>query len=230
MGTYPDEWNHDPLSWKSNLDTLGKWLLREYPAASFIWKLEPQKRGAPQFHLLVYGICFLPWQVVAVRWAEIVSECSLPKNYPTEKGKRGAALFHSWVRNNVENYEFADHLLAGVQVKAIQSRNGVMRYCGKKYMGKEFALPESWERVGRFWGVVGRKNLPRSEVLEVEISREGFLKVRRFARRWFASKGMDRRGGGALTLFTGAHWQWIRVLELAETGSTATCDWAMFPP
>ena len=97
-------------------------------------------------------------------------------------------------------------------------------------MGKECALPDGWEKVGRFWGVVGRKNLPRSQVMEVKISREAFAKVRRTARRWFASKGMIRRGLGALTLYTAALWQWVRGLELAETGATVTRDWLASPP
>lgn len=228
--TYPHEWDNDPLAWKSDLDTFGKWLRRAYPGASFIWKLEPRERGAPHFHLLAYGIPFLPWQNVAVRWAEIVNECKLPKNYPVEKGKYGAHLFHEWARNSIENYDVANHVVAGVKVEAIRSRNGVMRYCSKRYMGKECALPDGWEKVGRFWGVVGRKNLPRSQVMEVEISREAFAKVRRTARRWFASKGMIRRGHGALTLYTAAHWQWVRVLELAETGATVARDWLASPP
>jgi hypothetical protein len=228
--TYPLLWDNDPLAWKSDLDTFGKWLLRKYPGASFVWKLEPQKRGAPHFHLLVYGVPFLPWQDLAVRWAEIVNACKLPKSYPTEKGKYGAHLFHEWIRNSVENYDVSDHLKAGVKVEAIRSRNGVMCYCSKRYMGKECALPEGWEKVGRFWGVVGRKNLPRSQVLAVAISREAFAKVRRTARRWFAAKGLIRRGGGALTLFTASHWQWIRVLELSETGSTVARDWTSCPP
>jgi hypothetical protein len=227
--TYDSEWDNDPLAWKTDLDTFGKWLLRAYPQASFIWKLEPQKRGAPHFHLLVYGIPFLPWQAVAVRWVEIVNQCRLPKNFPVEKGKLGAAAFHRWIFNNVENYDVMNHLLAGVRVEAIRSRNGVMRYCSKNYMGKECELPPGWENVGRFWGVVGRKNLPRSKVMEVEISREAFARVRRIARRWFASKGMRRRCSGALTLYTSAHWQWVRVLELAETGTTVARDWIVSP-
>ena len=190
-----------------------------------LWKLEPQKRGAPHFHLLVYGIPYLAWQIVAVRWVEIVNECKLPKNFPTEKGKLGAALFHEWI-HSVENYAVANHLAAGVRVEAIRSKNGVMRYCSKNYMGKECAVPEGWENVGRFWGVVGRKNLPRSKVMEMEISLEAFYKVRRTARRWFASKGMIRRGGGALTLYTAAHLQWARVIDWGETGRCQPIDFS----
>jgi hypothetical protein len=223
--TYPHEWNSDARVWKTDLDTLGKWLLRQFPSIAFIWKLEPQKRGAPHFHLLVYGVPFLPWQDLAVRWAEIVNRCKLPANFPVEKGKFGAQLFHAWIHNNIENLDVADHLAAGVKVEAIRSQKGVMRYCSKRYMGKECALPDGWEKVGRFWGVVGRKNLPRSQVMEVKISRAAFTRVRRVARRWFASRGMIRRSCGALTLYTTAHWQWVRVIELAETGVTPGVDW-----
>lgn len=198
--TYDDEWDNDPLAWKTDLDTFGKWLLRAYPEGSFIWKLEPQKRGAPHFHLLVYGIPFLPWQAVAVRWVEIVNQCRLPKNFPVEKGKLGAAAFRRWIVNNVENYDVMNHLFAGVRVESIRSRNGVMCYCSKNYMGKECELPAGWEKVGRFWGVIGRKNLPRSKVEQIDMSREAFVKVRRVARRWFAAKGMQRRSGQGLTL------------------------------
>ena len=93
-------------------------------------------------------------------------------------------------------------------------------------MGKEFAQPEGWEHVGRFWCVVGRNNLPFSKVEEMEISREAFVRVRRTARRWFASKGMIRRGGGALTLYTAAHLQWARVIDWAEMGRCQSIDFA----
>ena len=98
--TYPREWVHDPRMWKVHLDTFRKWLSRSYPSASGIWKLEPQERGAPHFHLLVFGIPFLPWQIVAVRWAEIVSQSKLPKSFPVERGKRGAAIFREWISNH----------------------------------------------------------------------------------------------------------------------------------
>lgn len=87
-----------------------------------------------------------------------------------------------------------------------------------------------WEKVGTFWGVSGRKNPSRSKVEEIEMNREAFNKVRRVARRWFAAKGMRRRSGHTLTLYTSAHWQWIRVLELAETGTTVSRDWIASPP
>ena len=59
--------------------------------------------------MLVYGIPFLAWQIVAARWAEIVNECKLPKDFPTEKGKLGAALFHEWIPGTAKNYDVANH-------------------------------------------------------------------------------------------------------------------------
>ncbi|MGC3988551.1 MAG: hypothetical protein QM796_02465 [Chthoniobacteraceae bacterium] len=105
--TYPSTWASDPKEWKRHLDVFGKWLCRNYPKASAIWKLEAQQRGAPHFHLMVFGIEFLPHGAVARRWFEIVGS-----NDPA-------------------------HIAAGVQVVRVKSHRGVMRYASKIYMGKE---------------------------------------------------------------------------------------------
>ena len=101
-----------------------------------------------------------------------------------------------------------------------------MQYCSKRYMGKECALPDGWEKVGRFWGVVGRKNLPRSQVMEVKISREAFAKVRRTARRWFGIQRNDpTRSRGADPLHDGP----LAVGQSARTrgnGSDGRSRWA----
>ena len=51
--TYPSDWPGDPARWKRDLDAFGKWICRFAPGVGAIWKLEPQQRGAPHFHLLV---------------------------------------------------------------------------------------------------------------------------------------------------------------------------------
>ena len=54
--TYPNEYTHDSKQWKNDLENLFKRMVRLWPGAAFIWKLEPQKRGAPHFHLMVWGV------------------------------------------------------------------------------------------------------------------------------------------------------------------------------
>lgn len=70
--TYPSSWPADSSSWKRHLDSFWKRCQREYPHLSAIWKLEFQLRGAPHFHLLVYGQPFVPHAWIAEQWFEVV--------------------------------------------------------------------------------------------------------------------------------------------------------------
>jgi len=69
--TYPGDYPSQQAS-KQHLDAFGKRLLRKFPKASVVWRLELQKRGAPHYHLLVYGIPFLPKRWLSRVWYEIV--------------------------------------------------------------------------------------------------------------------------------------------------------------
>jgi len=68
---------------------------RAHPEAAAIWKLEPQQRGAPHYHLLLFGIEFIPHQVIARWWYEVVG--SGDKRH---------------------------HLVAGISIEAVKSRAG----------------------------------------------------------------------------------------------------------
>jgi hypothetical protein len=195
--TYPQAWPGDPHIWKRDLDAFGKWLRREFSGCSFIWKLEPQQRGAPHYHILVWGIAFLHHALLARRWFEIVGS-----NDPA-------------------------HLAAGTRVEAVRSRHGVMRYASKLYMGKDFTLPPGWEHVGRFWGVIGRANLPLSKCETFFEKKETIVRFRRIVRRFMRSKGFQRRGTGSMRLFTEQHLQWARALDWAEGRPIVSLDFRL---
>jgi hypothetical protein len=50
--TYPNFYPADSKEWKRHLDNFRKELLNEFPDAWLFWKLEPQRKGAPHYHLL----------------------------------------------------------------------------------------------------------------------------------------------------------------------------------
>lgn len=173
--TYPGEWPADPQEWKKHLDTFGKRLLRRYPAACAIWKLEPQKRGAPHFHLIVLNVPHVDKHWLAHAWYEIVDSGDVR------------------------------HLRAGTRVESIRTWRGCMAYASK-YTAKVIEeLPPGWERVGRMWGIIGRKNLPIS-VVRFEVTKPQFLAIRDFL--W------DVVGGPPPG--------WI---QFADDGMTAIIDW-----
>lgn len=135
--TYPAEYPTDFSITKRHLDTFTKRIRRRYHNAAIIWKLELQTRGAPHYHLLVFGVQYIPHQEVANDWYEIVGS----------KDTR--------------------HLMAGTETKAIESWNGVMYYASK-YLAK-VVQETTCETPGRFWGVIGRDNLP-IEMMEQSLS------------------------------------------------------------
>jgi len=99
--TYPNDWPADPATWKGHLDALLKRLARRWPEASAIWRMEFQRRGAPHFHLLVFGVRFISAQWLARAWYHVVGS------------------------------EDLRHLGAGTEVKRIKSWRGVLWYVAK---------------------------------------------------------------------------------------------------
>ena len=148
--TYPDIFPQEPKIWKKHLDVLFKRLLRRYPKAIVIWRLERKARKsgenigeiAPHDHLLVYGVPYvslLHW--LSQAWYEVVGSGD-PR-----------------------------HLLAGTRVELVRSVGGVLHYTSKNICKAENA---ELEGIGRMWGIVGRSELPgiqgEFEVVELDSS------------------------------------------------------------
>ena len=118
------------------------------------------------------------------------------------------------------------HLVAGTSIERVRSARGVRRYASKSYMGKEFVMPPGWEHVGKFWGVIGRKNLPLSQCETIIEERQVLIRVHRIRRRFMRSKGLRRGGKASVRLYTEQHLQWARVLDWARTGTCQPLDFS----
>ena len=138
--TYWKDWPEDPAEWKRHLDNFVKALKRHNPNLSGIWRLEAQKRGAPHFHLLVYG------GRVPKKWvAETCARCS--EDESAEHIKAGT---------RVESLRTAEGAMFYCA-----------KYMAKSEVLK---LPDYWENVGQHWGVFNRKMLPVDPVRSVLVS------------------------------------------------------------
>lgn len=162
--TYPSEWSPAPTDWKRDLDTFSKRLAREYPAAAAVWVLEFQKRGAPHFHLLVFGVARIDYRWLGRAWYEIVGSGD-------EK-----------------------HLRAGTRVEQARKWNALQAYVSKyvsKNESKDLPVPDG---VGRWWGVLGRSNLEQLvEWVETVVPLATFWQLRRVFRSWVRKKCRRRR-------------------------------------
>jgi hypothetical protein len=99
--TYPEEFPTARES-KRHLKAFFMRLRRRYPVGMFfVWRLELQERGAPHYHLLVFGVDFIPRDWLSGAWYEIVGSGD-------EK-----------------------HLKAGTNVEKMKTKNGAVWYCSK---------------------------------------------------------------------------------------------------
>jgi len=117
--TYPKEFPKENEVYKADLEKFIKRLVYRFPKVAGFWRLEFQKRGAPHYHLLIWGLPF----------------SSAIKKYI------------SWIWFKVVGSEDEKHLKAGTQVARVRSWRGVMFYAGK-YMAKmdniEFETGRVW--------------------------------------------------------------------------------------
>lgn len=124
--TYPGNYAGDWHTWKAQLRAWFERLRRRLPAAGVTWKLEPQKRGAPHFHLLVVGVPFIAKEWLSSSWYQVVKSGD-PK-----------------------------HKEAGTQVQLAHSHRGVLAYAAKYCAKAEELPPDWQGGVGRWWGVYNR--------------------------------------------------------------------------
>ena len=122
---------------KSHLDAFWKRLTRwldeeDVGRISCIWKMEPQRRGVPHFHLVVYGPQFIPARKVSRLWHEVTGE-------PDHR-----------------------HRKAGVDVERAVNEDGKLTAYLGKYMAETYdEWPnEDTTYTGRWWGVKGRDHVP----------------------------------------------------------------------
>ncbi len=176
--TYPGQWTADFRRWKKDLDNLRREWDREYGLTEFVWKLEPQKRGAPHFHLMMY----LPESIT-----KDMRKYKNRKGYIRWRGesltKARKWLSETWYR--LVGSGDIRHLKAGTQMQ-IAGSAASSRYASK-YIGKtcQFIDPETGEIIlpGRFWGRRNRGILPVEERSTIT-TWEGAMKIARQARRY----------------------------------------------
>ncbi len=163
--TYPGVYPLDPGVWKRHLDTFLKRLSRRFVAASGMWRLEFQQRGAPHYHLIVWGL------------------------------RIDQVLLRSWVRDawyEVVGSQDVRHLMAGTQVDLVANRRYAGRYISK-YAAKVSSVPVDPQtgellHVGRWWGIFG--DLPMRPVLRVKITSKQAVDLKRLVAHLLKSRGV----------------------------------------
>jgi hypothetical protein len=182
--TYPNQFP-DPKESKRDLKVFCQRLERAFPSLGYIWKLEPQERGAPHYHMLTWGV---PFEGVApfvpFAWNEIAGRGD-PYHLP----------FHLGL--------LPDSKLC---VSKVNSFRGVWSYASK-YLGKTFEVA-GWneKETGRFWGVGRRQNVPFGEPMTMFITLKDAHQWMRYQRRFAGLKGKANK---SLTIFCNSE-EWVK--------------------
>jgi len=160
--TYPSEFPDQFDVFKRDLDTFLKRVKRRWPDAAWIWRVEPQQRGAPHYHLIIWNIPNGLRRVrlwVTLAWAQIAHQ------------------------HDKHNGEYA------TRVERINSRRHAMHYASK-YSAK-VSGEDDQKQWGRRWGYGGsvriRKVCVRFEKIEFCYMFRRFLldQTRRISPRWY---------------------------------------------
>lgn len=161
--TCPDDFP-SPREFKDYLDTFFKRFTRRFPEGGMIWKLEPQKRGAPHAHILAWGVDLGDLMIFTPQaWFEIAGGGD-PKHLAWHWGRCGHGNKHC--------------------VQKVQSFQGV-RFYASKYLSKTF-VTAGWDKLwtGRYWGVIAPANIPFGELCELVVTRQKAVQIMRYQRRF----------------------------------------------
>jgi hypothetical protein len=188
--TYPDKFP-DPKESKEHLQAFFRRIKRAWPGCGLIWKLEPQERSAPHYHLLMWGVDLDQAQKkIPSMWYEIAGGGDW-RHLAWHKGELGHGNKNC--------------------VQKVNSFRGVWAYASK-YLGKTFEVSgwgDKW--TGRYWGVVCPINIPFGEMVQREIEYAQAVKVMRCQRRFAGIRKHKARR--SQTIFCDAG-QWVERLLL----------------
>lgn len=169
--TYPDDFERNPRIVKTHLDKFFKRLLRKFPNAIILWRMEPKVRKsgvsageiAPHFHLLIWNVEYKKLREwIPLNWYEVVGSGD------------------------------ERHLDAGTSVEPVKSSRGVMFYTAKYICKSDSYIMPGW---GRYWGVVNREMLKtiQGKRTVIEIDDASAKTILRYMRRK-ASEVYNRKG------------------------------------
>jgi hypothetical protein len=183
--TYPNSFP-DAGSSKRHLKMFFQRFNRSFPAHGSIWKLEPQQRGAPHYHILTWGLEVESVQrFVPGAWFAIAGG--------------GDEKHLTWHIGGFENQHC---------VQQVYDRKGVMAYASK-YLGKTFEV-EGWVNVGRYWGIINRENIPFGELIQQEVTYRKAVEILRYGKRF---TGLKKHNNRSLNIFCDAD-QWVEKIGI----------------
>ena len=220
--TYPAEFP-SPREAKKHLRALMERYRRAFPESSAIWRLEFQARGAPHFHLVWFGLPFIPKETVQKLWGEVIAYA---KPFTRVEAIRSRRKLISYVGKYVAKVDARSTASAASPdanaglLPDDASAPGATGASGgfnlRAYLHAlpdgsfSFVHPQTGElcgSVGRWWGVHNKEKLPMAAPIEVScLDLAVVYRFRRGARKSWP--GVSRRRHQGFSLFVDGAERW----------------------
>jgi len=189
---------------KRDLRALCKRWYRRYGLIPVLWKMEPQKRGAWHFHLIVWYLPYLAKNELLDDWREIAEDVTITevKIEPIRTAKKARSYVAKYSAKPI-TINYAVPLLALIFELSIGI---VVALC----LDNAPNLAVS-QKPGRFWGIENRKNIVWAilKTFSIIIDQD-FYQLKRAARRKWS--GINRNKWAGFTLYVQHPDQWIDYL------------------
>jgi hypothetical protein len=186
------------------LERIRRWA----PGASAVWRLEFQARGAPHFHLIWFGLPFLPFPRLQEMWGQVIGQDLPICRIEAIKTRNGVIYYASKYLAKVDS---GHGPASGGPSGDGDVDSTLFNYV--PYLHADGEAPgDDGRSVGRFWGVFNRSRLPlASEYKAEQVFGDWFRTLTKLA----ASKwdGIDADSENGFTLFIEDSEHWLGIIE-----------------
>ncbi len=155
----------DPRKAKRQLKAIIRRFRKVFGDRYGVWKMEPQERGAPHFHLVLFCQDKSEAEMMQEWWSKTWCDRVVKSGDPLH------LAFHQGLLGN-KNKPCCE---------IVESWERVKKYI-TKYLGKPCTSPRGWPWPGRFWGQICRDLRPCTIAVQ-EITASEAAKLRRIVRR-----------------------------------------------
>jgi hypothetical protein len=212
--TYPARFPSDQRA-KEHLRAFLEKIRRRYPMAAAYWRIEPQKRGAPHFHLLFFNLPFVPFSTLRQWWAHTIAafvDEHLPRvRIERVRSQNGVMYYAAKYCAKVDDGGGVNLSLSTAHICTLL----MMTAPGSSVWSRAFAshmygVLVASLRTGRVWGVFNRDAVPYHphHVIELEqLTDVAFRNARMYARMLRDKINPDVSAGFAIfAQDTKSHW------------------------
>ena len=203
---------------KKHLDKLLRWLKYNYPEGAFVWRMEYQRRGAIHFHLLCFNVSFIEAGKVTTYWQKLTGDDSYPDVQNIQNRRKATYYVSKYIAKVVEDEMSAPAWLLAQAARSFPLLVALGALAASGFIYVPYLEKSSF--VGRFWGVVNRKNLPYAPLRSCRIvgGADVLHEMRRDSRRR-CPKTSKRLQGFSLFVDDAERWRSLMEYHIEQSWS-----------